>query len=132
MFLDCARLNLYVCVDPTCKAIREICLLSGLVQLYKDTKVDMTVVVKCGLCDFIADHLRTANLQKTVNSAQVVTNLCVTLFENILDKETCLELYRVGYVEKLVQIKRVNSRLILRCIVTALSNIACYVRKVHT
>ena len=108
------------------------CLLARLVQLYKDTKVDMTVVVKCGLCDFIADHLRTANLQKTVNSPHVVTNLCVTLFDIILDKETCLELYRVGYVEKLVQINRVDSRLILRCIVTALSNIASYVRNVQT
>ena len=107
------------------------CLLARLVQLYKDTKVDMTVVVKCGLCDFIADHLRTANLQKTVNSPHVVTNLCATLFDIILDKETCLELYRVGYVEKLVQIRRVDSLLILRCIVTALSNIACYVRKVQ-
>ena len=105
------------------------CLLAGLVQLYKDTKVDMTVVVKCGLCDFIADHLRTANLQKTVNSPNVVTNLCVTLFDIILDKEPCLELYRVGYVEKLVQIQRLDSPLIQRFIVTALSNITFYERK---
>ena len=75
-------------------------LLTILVQLYKDAKVDMTVVMKCGLCDFIADHLRTANLHKTVHSPQVVHNLCVTLFDIILDKETCLELYRVGYVRK--------------------------------
>ena len=106
-----------------------VCLLSRVVAIYKTNKLDMVEVVRCGVQDFISECMKTANLVRTANSQQLATNLCLTLLDIVLSKEACVELHKVGYTEKLVQLRRPDCPLIHRFVTTALSNIAYYERK---